>query len=202
MSRGNASARTLEKVGRPRQYDLQPLDGFASEAVAWFAACLDELRERVEDQIDDLTADDLGKVPSGANFSIGALVKHLLWAELGWIKRITGREVPADLLDIVEESGQAVRGGRRAAVSLAPEALIYLCRRIRDEVTVPALRMLGDVDVVTGPSSQPVTPRGVLMHLTWHWTYHSGQIGLLRELLGYGYTWTLGPLTSRSTDDE
>jgi uncharacterized damage-inducible protein DinB len=36
-----------------------------------------------------------------------------------------------------------------------------------------------------------MTVRGVLMHLVWHWTYHSGQVGLLRRLWGQGrYKWT------------
>ena len=28
-----------------------------------------------------------------------------------------------------------------------------------------------------------------LQHLAWHWTYHSGQIGLLRKFLGHEYQW-------------
>ena len=36
-----------------------------------------------------------------------------------------------------------------------------------------------------------MTVRGVLMHLVWHWTYHSGQVGLLRRLWGHArYKWT------------
>ncbi len=33
--------------------------------------------------------------------------------------------------------------------------------------------------------------RGVLMHLCWHWVYHSGHIGLLSFEAGYDYEWTV-----------
>lgn len=192
---------SFAKVGRPRRYDLKPLDGFANEVVAWFAAALDELRDRVEDQVSDLTAADLSRIPNGTDLSIAALVVHLVWAELGWVRRITDCGVPADLMDAVEEVGRAVSVGERATLVIEAETLLRLCRRVRDEVTVPSLRTLTDVDGTVPSTSKSVTPRGVLMHLVWHWTYHSGQIGLLRELVGHGYTWTFGSLAPEVCTD-
>jgi uncharacterized damage-inducible protein DinB len=72
--------------------------------------------------------------------------------------------------------------------------LVTLCQRVRDEITFPALAVLEDIDAVMPNQNRPMTPRGVLMHLVWHWTYHSGQIGLLRESWGSGYNWTFGSL--------
>jgi uncharacterized damage-inducible protein DinB len=65
---------------------------------------------------------------------------------------------------------------------------------VRDEITFPALMTLENIDAVVPDQNRSMTPRGVLMHLVWHWTYHSGQIGLLRALWGSGYNWTFGSL--------
>jgi uncharacterized damage-inducible protein DinB len=64
-----------------------------------------------------------------------------------------------------------------------------MCRRARQEVTAPALAVLDDVDRVVPDPKRPMTVRGVLMHLIWHWTYHSGQVGLLRRQWGARYQW-------------
>ena len=55
----------------------------------------------------------------------------------------------------------------------------------------PALAVLEDIDAEIDGGSRPLTARGVLMHLVWHWTYHSGQVGLLRRQWGeLRYQWT------------
>ena len=72
--------------------------------------------------------------------------------------------------------------------------LIDLCRRVRRELTYPALQSLTDIDAPIDDGQRTMTARGVLLHLTWHWVYHSAHIGLLRDLVGSGYTWRFGPL--------
>jgi uncharacterized damage-inducible protein DinB len=58
------------------------------------------------------------------------------------------------------------------------------------EVTLPGLSTTIDLDQHLDQSNQAMTVRGVLWHLIWHWTYHSGQVGLLRRLWGSRYKWT------------
>jgi uncharacterized damage-inducible protein DinB len=184
------SAKPIDKRGRPRRYDLQVSSDLADNTVAWAAAALDELRARVIDQFIDLPRVALRFVPEGSTLSIAALVEHLVWAEEGWIRRISGVEAPDDLHAAVLKAGRAVPAGDLAVPDVDADDLVGLCRRLRDEVTLPALASLVDIDAQIRTDSQPATPRGVLMHLIWHWTYHSGHIGLLRELWGSGYTWT------------
>ena len=176
--------------GRPRRYALKPVPAFADPDVGLAAAALDELRARVSDQIADLSPDELRRVPEGTTLSIGALAVHLVWAEAGWIERITGLSAPPDLREALDDVGRAVAAGATAVPDLGAEELVALCRRIGDEFTLPALADLIELDRPFESARQPNTPRQVLMHLIWHWTYHSGHIGLLRDLGGAGYAWT------------
>jgi hypothetical protein len=70
-----------------------------------------------------------------------------------------------------------------------PPELIAVCRRVRDDVTLPYLKGVQDIDEAR--MGDGTTVRGVLMHLTWHWIYHSGHIGLVRLEWGSDYTWTI-----------
>ncbi|MGC9350316.1 MAG: DinB family protein [Anaerolineae bacterium] len=189
-----SQAATDPKVGRPRRYDLEAPPGFANADVGLAAAALDELRERVIDQIADLPQEALTFVPEKSTLSIAVLVVHMVWAEMNWVRRITGCEAPQELVTQVDYGGRAVPAGERVVPQESAAALVALCRRVRDEVTHPALADLKTIDEVLAGDPYPTTPKGVLMHLIWHWTYHSGQIGLLRELWGSGYTWTFGSL--------
>ncbi|MBN1249851.1 MAG: DUF664 domain-containing protein [Anaerolineae bacterium] len=177
--------------GRPRRYDLRPLveTVFACPELALGAAALDELRARVVDQIADLPLDALAYVPERTTLSIGALVEHLVWAEIDWIQRISGATAPADLSAEVLAAGRAIALGERMTADVSSEALVALCRRVRDDFTVPALARLTDLEARLDDGGPALTVREVLRHLAWHWTYHSGQIGLLREQWGAGYGW-------------
>jgi uncharacterized damage-inducible protein DinB len=184
------------KQGRPREYTLIPHPDIPNQNLAIVAAVLNELRERVIDQVIDLPQDALSFCPTGTDLSIGALVVHLVWAEAGWINSITGCEVPQTLHDDINAIGQALPAGETPPpVGMKSVELVELCHRIGDEVTVPALKVYqGSIDTVIIQDTRRMTPRGVLMHLIWHWTYHSAHIGLLREQWGSDYRWTFGSL--------
>lgn len=181
------------KTGRPREYDLRPADGFASRDVALAAAALDELMARAIDQVEDLPQDALDFAPQGTPITIKALVIHLAWAEMGWVERITGCAVPDDLRARLDP-GNLVPKGEPVVAAETAESLTALCERVRREITYPALAGMVDVEQVIQSGSRPMTPRSVLMHLIWHWTYHSAHIGLIRELWGSDYIWTFGSL--------
>jgi uncharacterized damage-inducible protein DinB len=191
----------MNRQGRPRRYKHHAPDhasaDFADARAAAFSEALDELRARVMDQIADLPSEALRFVPEQSTLSIAALVEHLVWAEAGWIEQLTGASTPADLRAAVDDAGRAVPSGATVVPELCAGELVALCHRIRDELTLPALAVLSDIDAGFDSHTQPDTARGVLMHLIWHWTYHSGQIGLLRELWGMGYAWAFAPTDAR-----
>lgn len=181
------------KIGRPRRYDLRPVTGFANADVALAVAALDELLERTLDQFGDLPQEALNFTPQGTPLTISALVVHMAWAEMGWVERIAQASIPDDLRARLDP-GRKVPKGEAVTSTESARDLTALCRRVRDKVTYPALATITDADAVIDNPQHPLTPRGVLMHLIWHWTYHSAHIGLLRELWGSEYTWMFGSL--------
>ncbi len=186
---------TLEtKSGRPRQYRFTGVPSFVSSEAGLAASALDELRERVIDQIEDLPQAALSFVPERLTFSISSLVIHMVWAEMGWIERLANVTAPSAWHELLDAGGRAIATGTNVVVDLDADALIALCRQVRAELTVPSLAKVANLDAAINDEGGSATPRGILMHVIWHWTYHSGQVGLLRELWGAKYRWTFGSL--------
>ncbi len=183
------------KKGRERRYDVAALDGFRDQAVAGLAAALDELRERVYDQVLHLPQEALDYVAPSTRLCAGRLLLHLGWAEMSWIRRLSGKDGPRDLRETLS-AGELESFAKDPPRTGPAASLVALCRRVREEVTVPWLRTVADADakaVEDGSST-----RGVLTHLCWHWIYHSGHIGLLSFEAGYDYEWTMRkPLAPR-----
>jgi len=180
---------THDRPSRPRRYDIGPLPGFGNPGAALAAAALDELRERLYDMIVDLPQEAMDFCPEGATNTIAMLTVHMAWAEASWVANITGVPVP-DELEPHLLPGKQGPSGDLSPSSLSAAKGIDLCRRVRDEITLPRLSILTDMDREIPDRQRPMTARGVLMHLIWHWTYHSGQVGVLRRLLGSRYKWT------------
>ena len=180
---------SLNRPSRPRRYDLQPLPGFDHPDAAFAAAALDELRERLYDMITDLPQEAMDFVPEGATNTIAMLTVHMAWAEAIWIAKITGIPIPGELEPRLMPGKQAPSGDLAPFSDSAAE-LIALCQQVRDAITLPRLSQVNDIDVEIPDRQRPMTARGVLMHLVWHWTYHAGQVGVLRRLWGSRYKWT------------
>jgi uncharacterized damage-inducible protein DinB len=176
------------RVGRPRRYTLQPPPGFANRELAHAVAQLQELAERVCDQIVDLPADALNFTAQDTPLSISMLVLHMAWAEAWWVRRITGVEIP-DSLNREIEKGSLGNIGEPPPTGYSAAALIEICRRVQREYSQPGLGEIGDIDEVLEKEGRTFSVRGVMGQLAWHWTYHSGQIGLLRLLWGSDYQW-------------
>ena len=68
--------------------------------------------------------------------------------------------------------------------------LINICRRVQSEYSHPRLAGIEDIDKVQEKDEFTFSVRGVMGQLSWHWSYHSGQVGLLRLLWGSDYQWT------------
>ncbi len=177
------------KTGRPRRYGLPPLPGFASPELAAAAAWMRELAARVYDQIEDLPPEALDFTPADTRLSIGRLVAHLAWAETTWVSRITGQPIPADLRRQVDIGALTDFDKPPSPAGTAGE-LIAFCRRVQESFTGPALSRVVDAGAAMDAGGRRVNARGVVAQLAWHWTYHSGQVGLLRLLWGSDYQWT------------
>jgi uncharacterized damage-inducible protein DinB len=176
--------------GRPRRYDLEPPTGFARRDAARAVAALDELSARLFDLIADLPPTALRFSPLREGNTIGMLVLHMAAAEAHWIARVTGKPIPAALAERLAPGLQAARGELRRA-NPNRRALLQICRRVR-RLTRRRLAALTALDREVPAGRMRVTARGVLAHLLWHWTYHTGQVGLLRRLWGARYRWTFG----------
>ncbi|MAH18622.1 MAG: hypothetical protein CL404_03220 [Acidimicrobiaceae bacterium] len=185
------------KRGRGRSYIIDELDGFRNEDVARAAAYLDELRERVFDQIKDLPQDALDFEAGETKLSIGRLGLHLGWGELSWMKKLSAQTVQnTDDLSTALAPGSLKLFKEPPPKTEAAKGIVALCRRVRNEVTIPVLQGVEDFDESRVEDGSTV--RGVITHLQWHWVYHSGHIGLISFEWGSDYEWTMaGPLVTR-----
>lgn len=178
-----------------RQYDLPLPAGFRSPELAALVATLEEMAERVYDQVEDLPREALDYAPGETRLSIGRLMVHLAWAEATWVPRLVGRTVTPEL-------ERRVLGGSLERFSEPPGAaaeaaeLIALCRSVQHEHTEPLLRPVTDLDTPIEWSGRRISVRGIVGQLTWHWIYHSGQIGLLRFECGSDYVWRSGDMVA------
>ncbi len=177
-----------QRKGRPRRYDIAATSDYVDPEAGFAAVWLAELRERVVDQIRELPPQALNYVSGPTKLSVARLVRHMAWGEVEWMKKI-GAPPPARDLALILET-DALNGFRSdPEPALSAEQLITAVRRAAAEVVEPALRTAGDLDAVV--IDDGTTLRGVLMHLQWHWIYHSGQIGLLQFEWGSDYEWTM-----------
>ena len=178
-----------DKIGRPRTYRFKSLADGIRDEVDVFIDSLNELAERVYDQIEDLSLDALNFEPADSYLSIAKLFMHMASSDVRWVGRLSGAEPSEDLVaDITGMTNVGMK--ERFTTDIPATRLIESCRRIRGGYTIPMLRDISDIDTPTGLQNGPYTIREVLMHLCWHWTYHSGHIGLTRLLWGSDYQWT------------
>lgn len=177
-----------DKVGRPRRYNLTPPAGFANSELAHGVALLQELAERVYDQINDLPGEALDHAVQDTTLTISMLVLHMAWAEANWVRRITAADIPDPLMKDIEK-GSISKLSEPPPPGYAASTLIELCRRVQKDYSQPALADIEDIDGALTKEGSTFSVRGIMGQLAWHWTYHSGQIGLLRLLWGSDYQW-------------
>jgi len=183
------------KQGRIRRYDLPAPAGFRSQELAALVATMQEMAERVYDQVDDLPREALEYSPGQTRLSIGRLVVHLAWAEAVWVPRLVGKTAdPA--LEKRLRAGSLERFAEPPGPSEQAGELIALCRRVQQEHSLPILRMIADLDTPIEWNGRRISVRGIVGQLTWHWIYHSGQIGLLRFECGSDYVWRSGDMVA------
>ena len=179
----------LNKTGRQRHYDITPTEGFANREIGFIAASLAELRARVVDQIEDLPKEALDFVHPKIGFTIGQLALHMSWAEVRRLSAVLGNPIDSDLERVLSQGSLSQLGENLPPSREAAElrSIVARCTVVVDELLRPA------VDLDRPRDQDGSTLRGVLMHLQWHWSFHSGHVGLIRLLWGSDYTWTMHP---------
>ena len=167
---------------RGRVYTLQP-DRERFGVYADQVAYMDEQVARLLDLVADLPAEVADAVPEGGENSIHALCLHMAWAERHWLARtVTGEVLPSgDRPRFVLPADAGDRAWADLRATLVDERAAHVHAVI--------------ADVAAGRATFTAAPQfaelGLLLeHLKWHWVYHSGQVGLLRRLLGPRYSWT------------
>lgn len=189
-------------TGRPRRYTLMPREYTSNTEVGWYLSALAEASERVLDQVRFLSRNELNQTPANNTISVGRLLLHLAWAEQRWITRVdwavnaggendsNANEVTLDVNRIEAiEMGDLSRFADSPPVVDSVAQIERIYSNLRDRFTFPICAPVTDIEIPVEHTCVK-SIRHVLQHLLWHWTYHSGQIGLLTHQLGYNYVWT------------
>lgn len=182
-------SQSTPKSGRPRRYGFPPLPDFQNAEAALLAATVDEMTERVFDLIADLSPEALDYLPDGGNNTIGMLVLHMVAAEAFWIARVSQTPLP-DAIKPHVAGGMQDTSGQMPRLQKTAAELLTAARAVRTEWSLPFLRAQTEIDRPVPDGDRTITVRGALTHLVWHWTYHGGQVGLMRRLAGARYQWT------------
>ena len=104
--------------------------------------------------------DETALVLENAGHSIQELYKHMIKAEVNWISKLGPQQTA-----VIPGNIERLEMFTRTACSR---------RDLHEVITLGSFVTLGDM----------------LRHLQWHWTYHAGQIGLLRRAQDHNYKWT------------
>jgi len=181
------------RPGRPRSYEFTPVDGFANRDAAYLVSGLDELQERLYDVIRDLPPEALAFVPAGGTNSIAMLCTHMAWAEATWVCSVMRRDVPEEIRQLLKGGSQDSTGELPARDDATDAVrLVDAAKKVRDAITKTLLPPVVDIDAEVVAGARTLSVRGVLLNQLWHWTYHTGQVGMLRRLSGARYNWTYG----------
>ncbi|MFW5995170.1 MAG: hypothetical protein ACOCRN_03585 [Spirochaetia bacterium] len=200
------------KQGRGREYPRTSGWECADRIIDEQLALTGELIERVVDQVNDLPCHALSFRPAGVGFSIAKLVLHLAESERRQLSRLAEAITTRDA-SVTEAPGATEPIGSRGSLDSQTTAalehshilsdkpvpdhfldgvfLAEVMRSVFRNVTVPICRSIPSANAPLSEKSPFATPREALTHMHWHWTYHSGQIGLLRLQWGDDYVWTL-----------
>jgi len=174
------------KQGRPRRYNFGT-PGDPEPELSFLLGFLDELAVRTEDQVNHLPPAALNYLGPNSTLSIGRLVLHLVGSELTMLGKILP-QAPVPPFQALLEKGlladfSTVPGDLAFAPQILREHLVFRRTHLLEPCRVPGL-LDRPIDHVACR-----TARELLHHLVWHWSYHSGQIGLIALEAGFDYTW-------------
>lgn len=195
------SRKNTGKQGRGRVYPRTSGWDCPSREIDEQLALTGELVERVVDQVIDLPLDGLSFRPAGAYFSIATLVLHLAESERRQLSRVARALSTVTAIDsnytLHPRVNEALTHSHMLSDEAVPDEFLdgaflgEVMRSVFRTVTVPVCQAISEPGSPLGEQSSFATPREALTHMQWHWSYHSGQIGLLRLQWGDDYVWTM-----------
>jgi hypothetical protein len=181
------------RQGRPRRYALAAANDSAGIELSYLLGLLDELVVRTEDQVEHLPAEAFNYLGPNSTLSIGRLILHLVGADLSmWAAAARGApQAPyADrLVNVLPGDFSSPPGDLSFAPEILRDHMVWRRTHLIEPCRVPGF--------LDRTPDHPVcrTNRELLAHMVWHWSYHSGQIGLIALEAGYDYVWTSTPKT-------
>ena len=180
------------KKGRPRAYDFTPVSGMAEPGAARYLEAMNELMERAIDQMIHLPPEALNFSPGGTGISPGWLALHLAWADARMFSLALGKEIPPEL---AEKLADGSAGGLEKGIRVESAAgLAELLRRVRRELVIPWCREIRDLRAPMASGGPLRNLEQIFMHMIYHWSYHSGQIGLATLQAGHDYAWSFAEI--------
>ena len=133
--------------------------------------------------VQDLEAEDWFRRPEGASNHIAWIIGHIIWARTAVLSRL-GAKWSAPWLGLF---ARGVKVDDTAAYP-SPDALMAAWQEVTEELRA-AMENATDALVAQaapepGPPSADGKLSGTIRFLSWHETYHVGQIAYVRGLLG------------------
>lgn len=178
------------KNGRKRNYTFARQNAAPDPEVAVQLDYIHELALRVADQVEHLPKEAFNYVAVNTQLSVGRLVLHLIGNDLKMMAMLSGSKLDTDFMT-------RISAGNLDNFSVPPGDIFFakdiikehvLTRRAESDRVVQAVKSL-DQPIDTHPKLK--VARELIFHMGWHWTYHSGHIGLLAQEAGYDYTWVM-----------
>ena len=133
--------------------------------------------------VKDLSAEDWMHRPEGAANHIAWIVGHIIWARTAVLGRL-GSQWSAPWLGLFAR-GEKVDG---TAPYPSPEVLMSawddVAKKLNSALEAATDELVGQPAAKPGPPSADGKMSGTIRFLSWHETYHVGQISYVRGLLG------------------
>ena len=130
--------------------------------------------------IEDIPQELGNKTPEWTKNSIFYLWAHMVWAEQQWVAQaVNSQYAIQNVLDSVISPEMQFEKGQ----------LVTALDDVGEKITQPYLQKIEHKECVfsqTGPFEELDE---LLQHLCWHYSYHSGQIGMLRRYVQQPYKW-------------
>jgi len=162
--------------------DLGGLERDASP-VGLLWALLDDTTRMRRAEIGELDGDAVTWVPFPGMHSIGAVLMHIVDAEVHWIHEVVGGDLRSPERRVLLQSDATDQWNRRWAP--APEMAHADLLALHDATRARSHELAGgilDPEATFPLGDRLVTLRWVLKHVATHEAYHYGQIELLRQM--------------------
>ena len=178
------------KSGRPRVYKFAKQSSAPDPEIAFHLDYIQELAQRVADQVEHLPHAAINYVAVNTQLSVGRLVLHLVSNDFKMMAMLSGSKLDPDFV-------ARTTAGNLDNFSVPPGDTAFSKDIIKNHIenrkpeSIKVRDNIKNMDQAIDTHPKLKTVRELILHMEWHWTYHSGHIGLLAQEAGYDYTWTM-----------